>query len=140
MLRHVGIVVSDLRGAIAFWEAAGFHVERDTRESGPELDAALDMKNVELRSVKMADSSGQVIELIRFHSHRWTDHNAKPPRPYSMGITHVALTVASMSSAYERLSAAGAFFHGPPQRMNDHVQMVYCRGPEGILLELVEET
>ena len=139
MLRHVGIVVADLRGAIAFWEAAGFTVKVDARESSKELDAALDMKSVELRSVKMADERGQIIELVRYSSHRWTDRNSKPPRPYSMGVNHVALTVPSMAVAYARLSSAGAFFHGPPQRMGA-VQMVYCRGPEGILIELVEES
>lgn len=153
-LRHVGIVVEDLRRALNFWEAAGFrlrlfHVKPFSEdyfeqrlgavEEGPELDAALELRRARLRTVKLFDSAGQCIELVKYIRPYWGGDNHKAPRPYTQGITHIALTTPDIDASVRDLTAAGAFFHGPPQRMDEHTRMVYCRGPEGILLELVEK-
>lgn len=153
MLRHVGIVVLDLPRAIDFWEKAGFSLfhgelppddyfeQRLGREErGPALDAALETRGISLRSVKMFDEDGQCIELLHFTSNHGTTLAHRAPRPYSPGITHIALTVPDIDEWQAKLTAAGAFFHAPPQRMSEKIRMVYCRGPEGILIELVEES
>jgi catechol 2,3-dioxygenase-like lactoylglutathione lyase family enzyme len=78
-----------------------------------------------------------MIELLHFHSHpdkpRWTG------TPCSTGFTHVALTVENIDVLCTKLRAEGVTFFAPPQHSPDRkVKVTYCRGPEGVLLELVE--
>lgn len=132
-LRHVGIVVQDLAAAEAFWQAAGFTVQSRADEQGDVLDRQLGLEKTRLTSVKMADELGQVIELLKFHSHSGAFRH---PQPTSMGLTHVALAVADMDDACRVLFQAGASFPNGPAE--GYPRMTYCRGPEGLLIELVE--
>ena len=137
-IRHTGLVVADLDRALAFWcDALGFSVTRRMDEAGPHIDAMLGLTGVQVTTVKLAALDGNLIELLHFRSHpdgpRWTG------TPYSTGLTHVALTVDDLDVMCEKLAGAGVVFHAPPQHSHDgRVRATYCRGPEGVLLELVE--
>jgi len=137
--RHTGLVVDDLPAALYFWsEVMGFSIVRQMEESGREIDAILDLRGVQVTTVKMAAPDGTLLELLKFHSH--PDKPAWEGKPYSTGITHIAFTVRSMSEAVERLGRAGVIFPNAPQRSPDgKVIVTYARGPEGLILELVEQ-
>jgi len=78
-----------------------------------------------------------MIELLYFHSH--PDRPTWIGTPYSTGFTHVAMTVKDIASLCAKLVDVGVTFNAPPQRSPDgKVLVTYCRGPEGVLLELVE--
>lgn len=137
-LRHTGLVVADLDKALHFWrDVLGFQVARQMEESGPHIDAMMGLQNVRVTTVKLTAPDGGMIELLHFHSH--PDRPVWTGTPHSTGFTHVAMTVADLDDSYKKLSSAGVVFKAPPQYSPDGcVKVIYCEGPEGILLELVE--
>ena len=137
-IRHTGIVVNDLELVLRFWrDLLGFTIDKQMDESGPHIDAMMGLKNVEVTTVKMSAPQGGVIELLQFKSH--PDVTKWNGKPYSTGFTHLALTVISLEECYQKLSRSGCIFPSPPQFSPDGlVKVIYCQGPEGILLELVE--
>lgn len=137
-IRHTGLVVTDLGKALHFWrDLLGFRIEKQMDESGPHIDAMMGLKNVRVTTVKMTAPEGGMIELLQFQSH--PDIPSWLGKPYSTGFTHVAMSVSNLDDAYEKLSNAGAEFNAPPQYSPDgSVKVIYCKGPEGVLLELVE--
>lgn len=137
-IRHTGLVVADLERALHFWrDLLGFRVARQMEESGPHIDAMMGLKDVRVTTVKLTAPDERMIELLHFHSH--PDRPAWTGTPYSTGFTHVALTVDDLDDTYQKLSEQGVVFKGPPQHSPDGgVKVIYCQGPEGVLLELVE--
>jgi catechol 2,3-dioxygenase-like lactoylglutathione lyase family enzyme len=137
-IRHTGLVVADLEAALRFWrDLLGFSVVRQMEESGPHIDAMMGLTDVRVTTAKLNAPDGGMIELLHFHSHtdkpRWTG------TPYSTGFTHVALTVENIDALCTTLQAEGVTFFAPPQHSPDgKVKVTYCKGPEGVLLELVE--
>ncbi len=138
-IRHVGIVVQDLPASEAFWcGLMGFVVQRRMEESRPFIDVVLGMQDVRLTTVKLAAPDGNLIELLKFHSH--ADGEAWAGAFTSTGLTHVAFTVTDLPAMYSRLRKSGLRFNTPPQQSADGRALVaFCVGPEGIVLELVEE-
>jgi catechol 2,3-dioxygenase-like lactoylglutathione lyase family enzyme len=138
LIRHTGLVVADLEGALRFWrDLLGFKVEKHIGESGPHIDAMMGLKDVRVTTVKMSAPEGGMIELLHFQSH--PDSPAWLGQPYSTGFTHIAMTVSNLEVAHMKLTDAGVLFPAAPQYSPDGaVKVIYCRGPEGVLLELVE--
>ena len=137
-IRHTGLVVADLDRALRFWrDLLGLQVVDRQEEAGPHLDAMMGLKDVRVTTVKLAAPHGSLIELLNFHSH--LDQPAWTGTPYSTGFTHLALQVDDVAAVCHKLAEAGVTFNAPPQRSPDgRVDVTYCRGPEGVLLELVE--
>lgn len=137
-IRHTGLVVTDLEKALHFWcGLLGFKVARQMEESGPHIDAMMGLKDVRVTTAKLSAPDGGMIELLRFHSH--PDRPRWEGSPYSIGFTHVAMTVLDLDATCKKLAAEGVAFFAPPQLSPDgNVKVTYCAGPEGVLLELVE--
>lgn len=137
-LRHVGLVVVDLEGALAFWcEVMGFQILRSMDEFGQDIDAMLDLEDVRLKTVKLVDSNGSLLEILKFYSH--IDSLSWSGTPFSTGLTHLALTVESIDLLLEKFKKIGLDSNATPQISKDGlVKVVYVKGPEGLLLELVE--
>ncbi len=137
-LRHAGIVVSDLEGALSFWcDILGFSVARQMLESGPFIDALLGLDNVQVTTSKLIGPDGNMVELLKFHSHPgepgWTG------TPSTTGLTHLAFTVEDLDTLTQRLAAKGFASLAPPLISADGAAKVaYVKGPEGLLLEFVE--
>lgn len=137
-IRHTGLVVADLERAKHFWcQVLGFKVVKQMDEEGPHLDAMMGLRDVRVTTVKLAAPDGNLLELLRFHSHpdepRWLG------APYSTGFTHIALTVNDLDALVLKLTNEGVTFPAPPQCSPDgYAKVIYAKGPEGVLLELVE--
>ena len=83
------------------------------------------------------DPNGNLLELLHFISH--PDKNQWFGHPYSTGFTHIALTVCNVDEMCECLRNVGLDIPIQPQCSPDgSVKVIYVRGPEGILIELVE--
>ena len=138
-IRHTGLVVHDLNSALDFWcDLLGFKVARQMEESGPHIDAMLDLKQARLTTVKLAAPDGNILELLCFHSH--PDKPQWEGMPYSTGFTHIALTVESLDVILKKFRERGMDYTTSPQLSPDgSVRVIYVPGPEKILLELVEE-
>jgi catechol 2,3-dioxygenase-like lactoylglutathione lyase family enzyme len=137
-IRHVGLVVTDLEKSLKFWcDMMGFVVSRQMEESGPHIDAMMGLKDVRVTTAKLSAPDGNLLELLFFHSHK--DKLNWEGKPYSTGLTHIALTVQDLDETCRRLQQAGVTFPAESQRSPDGmVKVIYATGPEGLLLELVE--
>lgn len=137
-IRHTGLVVADLERALHFWcDVLGFKVVKQMDESGPHIDAMMGLRDVRVTTAKLAAPDGNLIELLRFHSH--PDQPQWDGTPHSTGFTHIALTVDDLDQLVSKLTLEGVSFPAPPQRSPDgNVKVIYAQGPEGVLLELVE--
>jgi catechol 2,3-dioxygenase-like lactoylglutathione lyase family enzyme len=137
-IRHTGLVVADLDRALHFWcDVLGFRVERQMDESGPHIDAMMGLQGVRVTTAKLAAPDGNLIELLYFQSH--PDKPIWKGEPYSTGFTHIALTVENLDELLQRMKAAGTMVPAEPQFSPDgKVKVIYAKGPEGVLLELVE--
>jgi catechol 2,3-dioxygenase-like lactoylglutathione lyase family enzyme len=137
-IRHTGLVVADLERALHFWcDGLGFKVQKQMEESGPHIDAMMGLQDVRVTTAKLAAPDGNLIELLHFHSH--PDRPQWDGAPYSTGFTHIALTVDDLDALVATLTPLGVTFPAAPQYSPDGgVKVIYAKGPEGVLLELVE--
>lgn len=137
-IRHTGIVVHDLNSAIDFYQdLLGFEIVKQLEETGGYIDRILGLDGVRVTTIKMAAPGGQIIELLKFHSH---DRKGGPGELYNIGISHISLTVDNLDLEYETLKSKGVEFNAPPQLSPDGLAKVtFCRSPEGVYIELVED-
>ncbi len=136
-IRHTGIVVIDLEASLHFYrDLLGFQIVKQMKEAGNFIDNILSLRNVKLTTVKMSSPSGQMIELLKYHSH---PAEQKMCEICEIGISHIAFTVDNLDIEYKRLKDKGIKFNSPPQLSPDgYAKVTFCRAPEGTLIELVE--
>jgi catechol 2,3-dioxygenase-like lactoylglutathione lyase family enzyme len=136
--RHVGIVVNDIAKTTDFWtNLIGFKLHIDAKEVSPYIDELLGIANPELRTVKLIDENGFIIELLEFAKYpakdNWEGSLA------TTGLTHIALTVSDLESLTTKLKGNNYKFISEIKKSpNGAVKVVFVRGPEGLMLELVE--
>ena len=100
--RHVGIVVKDIATTTEFWtNLIGFKLHIDAIEQSPYIDELLGIPNPGLRTVKLIDEYGFIIELLAFANYpakdNWEGSLA------TTGLTHIALTVNNLESLTTKL-------------------------------------
>lgn len=137
-MRHTGIVVCDLEVSLNFWrDVMGFRVSKQMQEQGQHLDKMMGLENVQVTTVKLVGPDDSMIELLCFSSH--PDKKIWHGNAYSTGLTHIAFTIRNMDEVRYKMSNAGYAIENEPQLSPDgNVKVVYCKGPEGLILELVE--
>jgi catechol 2,3-dioxygenase-like lactoylglutathione lyase family enzyme len=135
----VGIVVNDLEKTKDFWiNTLGFKLRIEAKEESPYIDELLAIKNPGLTTVKLIDSNGFIIELLKFENYQVD--NSWSGDLKTTGLTHIALTVNNLGELADRLK------RGNYQTLseikispNKKVKVLFVRGPEAIMLELVQE-
>jgi catechol 2,3-dioxygenase-like lactoylglutathione lyase family enzyme len=136
--RHVGIVVKDIAKTTDFWtNLIGFKLHIDAIEQSPYIDELLGIPNPGLRTVKLFDENGFIIELLEFANYpakdNWEGNLA------TTGLTHIALTVNDLESLTTKLKEKNYKFISEIKKSpNGAVKVVFVKGPEGLMLELVE--
>ena len=136
-VRHVGIVVNNMENSLKFYrDLLGLKVIKDMDEQGVYIDNMLSLDNVQVRTVKLsADTGNTLIELLDFKSHN--DNEVR--NFYTIGASHIALTVDNLEDLYKHLSANNIKFNAPPQKSPDGiVKVTFCNDPDGTPIELVE--
>jgi len=138
-IRHTGIVTKNLKESLNFWvKTLGFKIKKKLNERGELIDKVIGYKNVKVKTLKIADSYGNLIEILYFfNSPKLKKINIKP---YTNGYTHISLTVKNIQFIYKNLKKKKIIFNSSPKESADgKVRMTYCKTPEGAFLELVEE-
>jgi len=136
--RHVGIVVKDLAKTSDFWvNLIGFKIHVDAIEQSPYIDELLGIENPGLRTVKLIDENGFIIELLEFSNYpskeNWAGNLA------ATGLTHIALTVNDLKTLTVKLKNNGYELVSDIKKSpNGLVKVVFVIGPECLMLELVE--
>ena len=137
-IRHFGIVVRNLDESLLFYkDLLGFTIFKEMNESGKEISNFLGIKNVKVKTVKMKNSSGQMIELLYYDNNDLYKNTIKINQ---IGPTHLALSVNDLDSIYNTFLNRGIKFISPPQITADKfAKVAFCIAPEGTFIELVQE-
>ena len=132
-------MVNDLEKNRDFWiNTLGFKLHIEAIEESPYIDELLDVKDPALKTVKLIDSKGSIIELLKFENYQVG--NSWSGDLKTIGLTHIAITVDNLDELIERLikdnyQTVSDIKVSP----NGKVKVVFVKGPEGLMLELVEE-
>lgn len=134
--RHVGLVVRDIDACLAFYRAIGFDVLVDSCESSDLIGELLGVRITSLRTIKLGRPPAETcVELLAFDP-----AIDGPLRPLNgTGITHFALSVRSVDAFYEQHRDRCAFLSEPRVSADGRVKLVFCRDPEGNVIEVVSQ-
>jgi catechol 2,3-dioxygenase-like lactoylglutathione lyase family enzyme len=137
-IRHVGIVVQDIQKSINFWrDHFDFSIFLDQIEEGPFIEHLLNIPKVKIRTVKMKGQDNSLIELLYFFEKQ--DIDQWRGNLNSTGLTHLALNINNLNEKIEKLQFQGfKLINQPRKSENGSVLVAFIKGPEGILIELVE--
>ena len=137
-IRHTGIVTDNLNESLKFWrDLLGFKIKKSQIEKGQLLDQIFNYKKVKVKTIKLSDNKKNLIEILFFYNA--PKLKKKIIKPYSVGITHISITVKSINKVYKKLLQNKIEFNAPPKISEDgRVIMTYCKTPEGYFLEIVE--
>ncbi len=136
---NVGIVVDDLKAAIAFFVALGLELEGEATVEGQSVDRVVGLDGVrsDIAMLRTPDGHGR-IELSKFHSPPATA--AEPNAPVNrLGTGRIMFAVDDIEQVLARAEALGAELVGEVVQYEDTYRLCYIRGPEGILVALAEE-
>jgi hypothetical protein len=119
-------------------KSLGFQLHIEALEQSPYIDELLAIKHPNLTTVKLIDSKGFIIELLKFDNHQvektWSGDLK------TTGLTHIALTVDNLDALVDNLKKQNYQLISEIKiSPNGKVKVVFAKGPEGIMLELVEE-
>ncbi len=136
---NVGIVVDDLKAAVAFFVELGFDLEGEMAVEGSWVDRCVGLDGVrnDIAMMRTPDGHGR-IELIKFKTPRAT--TAEPTAPVNtLGIRRIMFAVDDIDAVLARLQAHGAELIGDVVQYDDQYRLCYLRGPEGIIVSLAQE-
>jgi catechol 2,3-dioxygenase-like lactoylglutathione lyase family enzyme len=135
---NVGIVVDDLKAAIAFFVELGLGLEGEATAEGQWVDRVVGLDGVrnDVATLRTPDGHGR-LELMKFHAPPATA--AAPNAPANtLGIRRIMFAVEDIEDVLARLQAHGAELVGELEQYEDTYRLCYVRGPEGILVALAE--
>jgi len=134
-IHHVAIGVPDFQKGLEFYrDVLGFELLSEGHISGNEpADRAIGLADIRA-NVAMLKAPNAYIELWQYTNPPPEDQSK---RPCDYGYPHFALQVRGMQEEYDRLSAAGMEFVGPPVDMAT-VSAVYGKDPFGNVIEIYE--
>ena len=136
---HVGVVVEDLAAAVAFFVELGLELEGEATVGGQWADDLLGLDGVraDIAMVRTPDGHGRV-ELSKFHTPVATSTGPRAP-VNTPGIPRLTFVVDAVDDVLDRLRPHGAELVGEVAQYKDIYRYCYIRGPDGIIIGLVEE-
>jgi catechol 2,3-dioxygenase-like lactoylglutathione lyase family enzyme len=137
-MHNVGIVVNDLKAAIAFFAELGLELEGETTVEGQWVDRIIALNGVRSDIAMMRTPDGHSrLELSKFQRPTATSVELNAP-VNTLGIRRIMFTVEDLKEVLTRLQAHGAELAGEIVQYEDIYLLCYVRGPEGILIALAQ--
>jgi len=135
---NVGIVVDDLKAAIAFFVELGLELEGEFSVEGQWVDRIVGLDGVRNDIAMMRTPDGHSrLELMKFHAPPAA--TSEPNAPVNtLGIRRIMFAVDDIEDVLARLRAHGAELVGEVVQYEDQYLLCYVRGPEGIIVALAE--
>lgn len=138
-VRHVGIVTNDLKKSINFYsKILGFKIVRQMNETDPSLSNLMSLKKVKVKTVKMVSKQNGMVELLSWKSPK-TKKKVACSKLNLVGLTHFALTVKNLDFLYNKLKKKIKFLSKPKYSPDKKVKLVFCKSPEGVFIEMVQQ-
>ena len=137
-IRHSGIVVRDLDKAANFYRNLGFVDFASDVEEGHFITQVTGLQNVKLEWIKLKAPDGNLLELLKYHSH-YEDKEITKQEAFKLGSSHIAFTVRNIEEMCSLIKNLGGSIVNPPALSSDNkVKVSYCHDVEGVLMEIVE--
>ncbi len=136
---HVGITVSDLDAATAFFTTFGLEVEGRTFVEGEFLDTVSGIPNSRVEVVMLRPAGGgTAIELAAYVR---PDHTPGSPAAMAneLGLRNVCFQVTGLRELVDRLAEDGYGLVGGIGEYEGAWLMAYVRGPDGIVVAVAED-
>jgi catechol 2,3-dioxygenase-like lactoylglutathione lyase family enzyme len=136
---NVGIVIDDLKAAIAFFVELGLELEGEATVEGQWVDRVVGLDGVrgEIAMMRTPDGHGR-IELTKFHSPELIEVEPEVAPPNTRGIRRIMFAVDDIEDVLARLRRHGAELIGEVADYEDVYRLCYVRGPEGIIVALAQ--
>ncbi|WP_391115769.1 VOC family protein [Psychrobacillus sp. L3] len=136
---HVGVIVNDLSAAKEFFLDFGLEVKGEWEMEGELMGYAVGLNDAKVACVGLGTPDGQTwIELIKFYSPS-DEKDIQKPFANTLGIRHIAFAVEDIETVVAKLKKKGMEIFSEIQNYEEKYKLCYCRGPEGIILELAEQ-
>ena len=137
-MHNIGIVVDDLKAAIAFFAELGLELEGETTVEGQWVDRIIALNGVRSDIAMMRTPDGHSrLELSKFQRPTATSVELNAP-VNTLGIRRIMFAVEDIKEVLTRLQAHGAELVGEIVQYEDIYLLCYVRGPDGILIALAE--
>jgi catechol 2,3-dioxygenase-like lactoylglutathione lyase family enzyme len=135
---HVGITVTDLDGAVAFFAALGLEVGERMFNEGEFIDTVCGIPGSRCEIVGLSlPGGGTWLEVARF-----VHPDSTPGSPTAManevGIRNVCFEVDDIQATVEAAAALGYGLVGGIGEYEGTWRMAYIRGPEGLVVSVAE--
>jgi catechol 2,3-dioxygenase-like lactoylglutathione lyase family enzyme len=136
---NVGIIVDDLKAAIAFFTELGMELGGETTVEGQGVDRLLGLDGVRSDIVMMKTPDGHSrLELSKFQKPEAI--NTEPNTPVNtLGIRRIMFAVTDIDDVVARLQKHGAELMGEVVQYENTCGLCYLHGPEGIMIALAEQ-
>lgn len=135
---HVGITVSDLNAATAFFVDLGFKVEGRMVMEGEFVDTVTGLQGSRSEIVTLRLPGGETgLELSTFIQ---PQHAPGSPGAMSndLGLRNICFEVDDLDALIDRIAAAGYGLVGGIGRYERMWRMAYVRGPDAIIVAVAE--
>jgi catechol 2,3-dioxygenase-like lactoylglutathione lyase family enzyme len=137
---HVSVVVDELAGAIAFFDALGMEVEGQVPVEGEWVDrvTGLDGVRVDIAMMRTPDGHGR-LELTKFHAPPAVRAVTDNALPSVLGLRSIMFAVDDIGEALSRLQSCGGELVGSVGQFEENYRLCYVRGPGDIIVALAEQ-
>jgi catechol 2,3-dioxygenase-like lactoylglutathione lyase family enzyme len=138
---HVGVTVQDLDRSLAFYhDLLGLEVlRRRDRFKAEYVQKLVGLPDAEMSVAMLAIPNGGKVELVQYHEPLGKQIDAAP---CDRGGVHFALLVEDIHWLKAALEASGVAFVSEPQCSpsgpTQGTYFVYCRDPDGAIVELIQ--
>jgi len=133
---HVGVIVSDLDEALAFFAALGFKIGGRMTLGDERVDRIVGLNGVRNTMAMIETPDGHSrLEVIQFLSPAVREGDAGAPAN-TLGLRHLCFAVDSLEDTLARLDAE---LVGEIVDYGGSFKLCYLRGPDGIIVELAEK-
>jgi len=140
---NILVVVDDLEAAIAFFVELGMELEGRTTVEGSSVDRIVGLEGVrsEIAMMRTPDGHGR-IELDKFLAPAAIRSEPQDAPVNTLGIRRIMFAVDDIEDVVARLTTKGGELIGEVTQIGNagyRYLMCYVRGPEGIMVGLVEQ-
>ena len=137
-MHHVGITVTDLAAAVAFFTELGLELEGEAHMEGAFVDGVIGLDGSRSRIAMMRTPDDRYrIEFSEFQAPDAIDGSSHGPIN-ALGLRHIAFVVDDLDDTLARLKPHGAELVRNVENYEGILRTCYVRGPEGVLVELGE--
>lgn len=136
---HVGVIVSDLTAAVAFFVEFGLELEGKMTMESDLADRVTAVKSArsEIAMVRVPGGHGR-LELIQYLTPEAHPGDSHAPAN-TLGLRHLAFEVDDIEDVLDRVRPHGAALVGEVVNYENSYRLCYLRGPDGIIIELAEK-